>query len=296
MTYYCYRDKTFTPAHDLVIEQANRVIAEYKAQGYRLTLRQLYYQFVSRDWLENDQRQYKRLGSIVADARNAGLIDWTAIEDRTRDLREMSHWESPGEIVAACASQFRLDLWADQFNRVEVWIEKDALLGVFEPVCQRLDVPLFSCRGYTSQSEVWAAGLRLASHIEAGQTPVILHFGDHDPSGIDMTRDIADRLALYSESPVEVQRLALNRDQIDEHGPPPNPAKVTDSRFTTYCEIHGADSWELDALEPDVLAGLVDEAVSQHLDPDLWDEAQLKQDEAREQLRAVASKMEDSTP
>ncbi|KKN79806.1 hypothetical protein LCGC14_0336610 [marine sediment metagenome] len=293
MPYICYHDKTFSPAHEVIIAQANQIIDEYLAQGYRLTLRQLYYQFVSRDWLPNEQRAYKRLGGIVSDARNAGRIDWAAIEDRTRDLRSLPHWDSLAEILGSCASQFRFDAWADQPNRIEVWIEKDALLGVFEPVCQDLDVPLFSCRGYTSQSEVWAAGQRLAEHIANGQRPVVLHFGDHDPSGMDMTRDIADRLSLYADSVVEIRRLALNRDQIDEYEPPPNPAKMTDSRFAAYVDLHGDESWELDALEPSVLAELVDSAVRSHLDPDLWEAAQLRREAARDHLRKIAANTEE---
>src|SRR5262249_10346260 len=158
------------------------------AQGYNLTLRQLFYQFVSRDLIPNNVRSYKRLGSIINDARLAGLIDWSAIEDRTRNLHELPCWRTPAGIIRSCAQQYRTDLWAKQENRVEVWIEKEALAGVFERVCDELRVPFFSCRGYTSQSEMWVAGHRLKRIIDAGQRPVILHFGDHDPSGMDMTR------------------------------------------------------------------------------------------------------------
>ena len=160
-------------------------IAEYAAQGYDLTLRQLYYQFVSRDLLPNRQSEYKRLGDIINDARLAGLVDWEAIVDRTRNIRALSHWSDPASIVKAAANSFAVDKWADQPKRVEVWIEKDALVGVFEPVCEELDVPLFSCRGYTSQSEVWGAAQRLEKYLMADQEVVILHIGDHDPSGLD---------------------------------------------------------------------------------------------------------------
>src|SRR5215467_8357308 len=155
------------------------------------------YQFVSRDPLPNRQSEYKRLGDIINDARLAGLVDWGAIVDRTRNIRALSHWSDPAAIVEAAANRFAVDKWADQPRRVEVWIEKDALVGVFEPVCDELDVPLFSCRGYTSQSEVWGAAQRLERYLMAGQEVVILHFGDHDPSGLDMTRDIRERLRLF---------------------------------------------------------------------------------------------------
>src|SRR5262249_46150196 len=192
-----YVPKKFSAATQKVIDQANEIIGQYAAQGYSLTLRQLYYQFVSRDLIPNNMKSYKRLGNIINDARLAGLIDWDAIEDRTRNLHELPSWTSPESIIQACASQFRIDKGAKQPCRVEVWIEKEALAGVFQRVCDELQVPFFSCRGYTSQSEMWVAGMRLKRILRAKQKPVILHFGDHDPSGIDMTRDIVDRLQMF---------------------------------------------------------------------------------------------------
>src|SRR6266699_6899947 len=193
----CYVEKKFGASSLHVIRQANAIIADYAAQGYDLTLRQLYYQFVSRDLISTRQAEYKRLGEIINDARLAGLVDWDAIVDRTRSIRALPHWSDPAAIVKAAADSFAVDKWADQPCRIEVWIEKDALVGVFEPVCQELDIPLFSCRGYTSQSEVWGAARRLERYLKADQRVVVLHFGDHDPSGLDMTRDIAGRLSLF---------------------------------------------------------------------------------------------------
>lgn len=283
----CYVNRNFSPESLRLIEQANTIIEDYQAQGYSLTLRQLYYQFVSRDLIPNKVTEYKRLGSIVNDARLAGLIDWLAIEDRTRNLSSPSHWDSPAAIVATCAEQFQVDLWSDQPHRVEVWIEKEALAGVFERACDTLRVPFFSCRGYTSQSEMWGAAMRMRKWSRGGQTPIILHFGDHDPSGIDMTRDIRERLALFGAD-LEVNRLALNMDQITEYDPPPNPAKETDSRFRGYLREYGDESWELDALEPSVLAGLVRDAVSNLIDWDRFDARTAEEDHHRTLLKAVS--------
>jgi hypothetical protein len=229
-----YKDFKFKPSTMALIVKANEIIAAYSRQGFDLTLRQLYYQFVARDIIPNTQASYKNLGSVVNDARLAGLIDWMTIVDRTRELRALPHWNDPSDIVEACGRQFNLDTWRDQPYRPEVWIEKDALVGVFERVCNELDVPLLSCRGYTSQSEMWAAGQRLLRYRKQKQTPIIFHFGDHDPSGKDMSRDIADRLELFTHNAVEFQRLALNMDQVREYDPPPNPAKITDSRANAY--------------------------------------------------------------
>lgn len=282
-----YVNKRFNESTTKIIDQANHIIGEYAAQGYNLTLRQLYYQFVARDLLQNTQKEYKRLGSIINDARLAGLIDWNHITDRTRNLHSLPHWSSPTDIVQACANQYRIDKWQTQKVRIEVWIEKEALAGVFERVCDELQVPFFSCRGYTSQSEMWVAGQRLRQFIRQMQTPIILHFGDHDPSGIDMTRDITDRLALFMGG-VQLHRLALNMEQVEEYQPPPNPAKITDSRAEGYIATYGDESWELDALEPDVLADLVRDFVCEYRDEDTWQEAVELENTAKAKLGYVA--------
>lgn len=277
--------KRFSATSKAMIAHANTIIAEYQAEGFTLTLRQLYYQFVSRDLIENTVKSYKNLGALVNDARLAGLIDWDAIEDRTRNLSRLATWESPSEIVNACAAQFRTDWWADQENYVEVWIEKEALAGVFERVCNEWQVPFFCCRGYTSQSEMYGAARRLRA---TGKDCTILHFGDHDPSGIDMTRDIVDRLNLFLAS-VDVKRIALNMPQVEAYGPPPNPAKVTDARYASYESLYGDESWELDALEPRVLADLVREHVKPLVNDRAWKRAQRRQEAGRERLQNVAA-------
>jgi hypothetical protein len=289
-----YRDIKLQASSLALVETSNAIIADYESQGFILTLRQLYYQLVSRDIIPNRQSEYKRLGSIINDARLAGLIDWLAIEDRTRDLRALSHWGSPSEIVETCANQFHMDMWEGQDYRPEVWIEKDALVGVIEGVCNELDVAHFSCRGYTSQSEMWVAGQRLRRYNKSGQTPIIFHFGDHDPSGKDMTRDIIDRLALFMGG-LEVKRLALNMNQVEQYNPPPNPAKTTDSRYGAYIAEFGDESWELDALEPRVIAELIRTNVQALLDPVLWEKRQAEVKEGRKKLGAVAENWDEVT-
>lgn len=285
-----YQSIRFTSRSLETIEKANEIIAEFQAQGFDLTLRQLFYQFVSRDLLPNTQRDYKNLGGVINDARLAGMIDWDSIVDRTRNLRSLAHWDSPASIVEACAQQFRRDLWESQPSYVEVWIEKDALVGVIEGVCHDFDVPHFSCRGYTSQSEMWSAAQRLIAVEDKSR--LILHLGDHDPSGMDMTRDIEERLRLFGAD-VEVDRLALNPDQVRTYKPPPNPAKITDSRATAYIERFGRDSWELDALDPNVIVGLIRDAIEAVLDRDEWDAALAHQQQARDQLAAIAGRWAD---
>lgn len=292
-----YVPKVFKGRRAALIEHANAIITEYAEQGFALTLRQLYYQFVARDLLPNTQREYKNLGNLVSDARRAGLVDWLAIEDRTRFVRRAPTWDDPSDIIDDAAEQYRTGKWDNIRVQPEVWVEKDALVGVFEDACRELDVPLFSCRGYPSDSEVWRAACRVVQRqADEDQYTVVLHFGDHDPSGIDMSRDIEDRLRLFGAGgsagdSFVVRRVALNMEQVDEYGPPPNPAKVTDSRFENYRVVYGEDSWELDALEPRVLADLVrsnvDELIEAEDGREAWDEAHARQDRERELLAAV---------
>jgi hypothetical protein len=271
-----------------LIAMANTIITDYQAQGFTLTLRQLYYQFVSRDVIPNSQSEYKRLGQVINDARLAGLIDWSAIEDRTRNVRGWGYRASPDEAVRILAGQYAEDVWASQPRHVEVWIEKDALVGVVEPVCSRYRLPFFACRGYSSQSEQYDAGKRFAFERSHGRKPLVLHLGDHDPSGMDMTRDNRDRLAMFARHGVEVKRLALNMDQIEKYDPPPNPAKESDSRAGAYIEKFGESSWELDALSPLVIDKLIEKAVKRVINTEKWDASLAKEAEGKATLKLIS--------
>lgn len=285
---FCYEPPTMRDASLEIVEQANAIITEYAGQGFSLTLRQLYYQFVARDLLANRQQSYKRLGNIIVQARLGGLIDWDAIEDRTRFLRGYSYWDDAEEILRSTPEAFTVDPWEGQKRRVEVWIEKDALVGVIEDVCRRLSVPYFSCRGYVSWSEMYEAARRLHRRDRLdGVATTILHLGDHDPSGIQMTEDIEDRLLRLWVDPdrTEVRRIALTMAQIEEYGPPPNPAKLTDSRAAEYVARFGYDSWELDALEPAMLAELIETHVLDIRDEATWRAARQRERAGREDLR-----------
>lgn len=273
-------DKTFTTDSEAKIRLVNAILAEYQAEGYDLSLRQLYYQMVARGYIENSQKSYKRMGDLVNNARLAGLVDWSMIADRGRETVTPPHWDSPAEIVRAAAQQFAIDKWADQEHYIEVMVEKQALEGVLIPACKSLDVRFSANKGYSSASAMYEAGKRLLRYAQAGKTVWVLYLGDHDPSGIDMTRDVSDRLGLFSGLEINVRRLALNYDQIEDLNPPENPAKDSDARFAAYVAQFGASCWELDAIEPRALAGIVTRAVESLRDPDLWAEAQEREMQA----------------
>jgi hypothetical protein len=282
-----YVPKRFSAEHLGIIDQADAICQQYQAQGLDLTLRQLYYQFVSRDLIPNTLQSYKRLGGIINDARLAGLIDWYHMVDRTRNLAGNSHWNDPAQVIRATQHAYLVDRWANQPVRLEVWVEKDALSGVISRPCRLADVDYFACKGYTSQSEMWSAAMRLKRYERTGQQTRIIHLGDHDPSGIDMTRDIQDRLRTFGAR-TEVKRVALNMDQVDQYNPPPNPAKITDSRAADYIDRFGHESWELDALEPTVMGQLIQEQVDAVLDTGQWADDTEEMERDRGHLVAVS--------
>lgn len=287
-----YVDKKFRRDSLELIDRINNVIYEYEKQGYTLTLRQCYYQLVARGIIPNNERSYKNTGNLINDARLAGMIDWYAIEDRTRNLKSLSHWYKPQDIIIAGAEQYRKDLWENQYYYVEVWVEKEALANVVGRVSNELDVPYFCCRGYVSQSEMWSASQRFINKQDEEDKHVILiHLGDHDPSGIDMSRDIEERLLLFGvdESRFTFKRIALNMEQIYTFNPPPNPAKLTDSRCYSYLANYGSESWELDALEPRVIHELITEAVTEYMDEELAEEIKDSVERERKVMRRVAS-------
>lgn len=315
---------TYAPRGDArtLIRHATDFGRQYRNQGYRLTLRQLYYRFVAADLIPNTQESYDRLGSILSRARMAGMFDWNTLEDRTRNASIPWGSAGPDSEIRNLAAGYQIDKWEDQPYHVEVWVEKQALEDVIAQACYPLQIPYLACRGYMSQSEMWSCSRRFLRALQKGKRVRILHLGDHDPSGIDMTRDIRERLEKflvhdylrqaepdspvkgagsyeqvwsaigeehgYRRSPFAVDRIALNMDQVREYDPPPNPAKVTDSRFESYRERFGDESWELDALEPAVLSDLIRDHTLAFRDEDRWTAALAKESREAEWLQEIA--------
>ena len=280
-----YKEINFRGKSLELINLVNQVVEEYQAQGYELTLRQAYYQLVARGYIPNNERSYKNIGSLINDGRLAGLIDWHSITDRTRNLRYNSHWDNPADVIGSARYSYMLDKWQSQPNYVEVWVEKDALVDIVGQAFRPLDTPYFSCRGYTSQSEMWSAAQRFIRQDDR-ENRFIIHLGDHDPSGIDMTRDIQERLAMFGAD-VYVKRIALTMNQISTYNPPPNPAKVTDSRCGKYIAEYGDESWELDALEPQVITDLINNEVTALRNDEIYHAVCDLEEKGKDELRMI---------
>jgi hypothetical protein len=293
MALHAYTNKRISAERMKLIEEANKIIEEYQQEGYSITLRQLYYQFVSRNFLENSKKSYQRLCALMKDARMAGLVDWNAIVDRTRHLERRASWSSPKSIIDSCADDFHVHLWEGQKNRVEVWIEKDALVSVIEDTCYSLDCPFLACRGYNSASEMREAALRIIKATRYCCRYTILYAGDHDPSGSDMSEDICKRLKQFGAR-FNFHRIALNIGQVERFNLPPNKIKDSDSRSKKYKQRFGSECWELDALPPSELIGIINESIRSFIDNPLVFNARIAEaEQGRHILQAFAENYTD---
>lgn len=279
----------WTPKPDSLqrLGQIGSVLTQYKQMRIKLTLRQLYYQLVSKNIVPNKQREYKNLGNLLSKARLAGLVDWEIIEDRVRQVEHAGEWSTIQSIVESAVATFRLPRWADQDQYVELWCEKDALSSVLDPICRDLHVPFMVNRGYSSSSAMYESSKRIEEAAD-GRDATIIYLGDFDPSGEDMVRDIRDRMRTFGIT-LDVTKLALTPDQIEEHDLPPNPAKMTDSRAEGFVAEHGSDSYEVDALPPEILQALVREAIEERMDLDKYEEVKAEEARLKTKLIKVAA-------
>lgn len=253
-----------------LLAQVTNIIREYQRQDIKLTLRQLFYQLVARDIIPNLSKEYQKLSLLLTDARYNGDIDWEAIEDRIRVPDIPSEWTNILDLIRSAKFSYRLPRWKDQKYYVELFTEKDALSSVLSPLAQKYHISFCVNRGYTSASAIYDLSKRVIENIEDGKKIIILYLGDHDPSGLDMIRDIRDRLTELLEQGddfyqfdenVEVIPVALTQEQIKKYNPPPNPAKIKDPRADNYVAKFGNKSYEVDALRPEIMIKIVESAI-----------------------------------
>ena len=249
------------PATQELIDNANAILAGYSGE---MTLRQVYYQLVANFAYENTEKKYKALSGHLTNARVHGLVDGARIIDRTRQVGRPYGYADLADFMATVRHSFQRSRWQDQPEYVEVWVEKDALAGVFEPVTRSFGLRLAVCRGFPSYPAIRDAALRYQREERAGRPLTMLYFGDHDPSGKDIPRSVRDNLADWFDVYVEPQIVALTGEQVDEYDLPPVPAKRSDSRAPAFIAEYGDRSVELDALPPDVLQAMIREAIEEH--------------------------------
>ena len=274
------------------LEIINEIIEEYADQGYVLTLRQLYYQLVSRDLIPNLKKEYAKLSGLLVKGRMGGVVDWNAIEDRTRIPYIPYSVDDIEDAIEDTINQYRLDRQGDQEGYIELWVEKDALSGVLKRITSKYHINLIVNKGYSSCSAMHDAYKRFKIQENQGKETHILYLGDHDPSGLDMIRDVEERLNEFGVYPT-VKQIGLTMEQIKEYNPPPNPAKITDPRGKWYVAEYGNVSWEVDALNPKILHELVKENVEELIDMDLFDDKIIDEEKDKIKLRKFAEGVEE---
>ena len=268
-----------------VIQHIIDIVDEYAADGYVLTLRQLHYQLVKSNWIVNHDSAYKKLGNILDDCKYAGIIDWSNIEDRGRRPYIPYYVRDVENALTDTVDQYRIDRQLGQDVYLEMWSEKDALSSILKRSTEKYHIQLVINKGYTSSSAIYAAYQRFIRRIYNSQKVTILYFGDHDPSGLDMVRDIQERVELmltkgehsdYFEDEdisdyFEILPIGLTMEQIREFDLPPNPTKLTDSRSGKYIEKFGKTCWEVDALNPRTLTDIMEENIESLIDMEKYE-------------------------
>lgn len=286
-------EKAFNKDTMVLIEWAGKELEKYAKEGYSASLRQLYYRGVAQNLYKNCQDSYNKLGRVVSDARLAGWIDWDHIEDRGRRAINPNLWESPKDILVGAHQSFQTDLWKDQPNHVIVMVEKQAMEGVFVPVCSEYRVKFCVNKGYSSSSALYEIGKHIQTTVRTKHKNVIvIYAGDFDPSGLHMASDVHDRLQLFSQCEITTLRVALTQKQIGRYNPPPQFAKESDSRYEQFVQQHGEHCYEMDSLDPLVLAGVIKAAISAQIDQRKWTLAKLKEAEMKDHLQDVIDSFE----
>lgn len=316
---YKFREVRLSKPNKVRLDQINSIIREYQRQNYKLTLRQLYYQLVSRDIIPNQQKEYSKLSILLKEGRMGGIVDWDAIEDRLRSPESPGSWDNPGEILESAIKQYAKPRMRGQDYYVEVWVEKDALSGVLSRVTRKYHIPILVNRGYSSASAMYDSFNRFNDAFENSQKIRILYLGDYDPSGIDMIRDVKHRIQEFflgrynnpedladekinaewmeqnathslEDNPgldFDIIPIALTREQINQYDPPPNPAKLSDPRSGKFVQAHGSTSWEVDALRPEVLNQILTDAIEDIIDIDMYEEVVSEEKADKDKLKKL---------
>lgn len=319
------RSPSAVPRGTALLSFSEEICKEYRAKGYAITLRQLYYQGVARDFLPSGTKSYDALKAVISKTRLDGRFPLWALVDRTRRVHagastrcdtkvERALQRSVEEVRRFPEIFLQRDRWFGQYNDVSVWFEKEALAGIFESVCNELDVSWFSCRGDPSHPAIYQWLVRAAAahgvdnpdgwrdkngnnHKGMAKRSVVLYFGDHDPTGIRIPRTAEATLRTFqgitgTSIPIEFRRIGITLEQATEMDLPPFPAKQSAGKdYDDYiAEFGTTEAWELDALPPETLEDMVRTSVKELFSDDLHrllqDDIERRRAQMRQGLRA----------
>ena len=263
------------PSYEKLVAAALEVFNQYDTA---ITLRQLYYRLVARLLIPNTINSYKRLSRIMVKAREQEDVPVNCLEDRSRRIlgRGDVGYDSAEDYLKQKLSSlqdswkgFTMPMWEEQPVYVLISLEKDALSRLVSRVANQYSVRTFPTRGYPSFSYVQIMANYMQTRL-AGKPTVLLYFGDFDPSGVDIERDLEDRLSRYGAKDFKVKRIALTAEQIRHYDLPPMPVKRSDARAESFMATHGDRSVELDALDPNLLQDVVKNSILENIDVRKW--------------------------
>jgi hypothetical protein len=265
------------------MRERSAALLEIVGESPPMTARQAFYLATVRGIVEKTEAVYDRIQRQLVALRMTGALPFEWIADHTRWQRRPRTFDTPADALSETARFYRKSLWSQATDRVEVWLEKDALAGVVVEVTCASDVPLMVTRGYPSLTFLASAAQTI---VETARPTFIYHLGDFDPSGQDAARVVEERLrSLACGTNIRFERLAVTPTQIRELDLPTRPTKTSDSRAKHF----GSVSVELDAIHPDTLRSLVSDAIERHLPRRQLQVMKVAEASEREWLARVAS-------
>lgn len=260
--------------------------AEILAAEYPMTLRQCFYRLVSKGIIENTRKDYQTLSRILTKARGDGRIEYEWLTDRSRPTYSPSVFKDPSDYADTIKRAYRKDYWHSQPNYVEIWAEKDSIIGSIEPVTNELGLTVRVGRGFLSTTRTHEIG----SHFSRSEKPIhVFYLGDFDPSGVEIEEDAKQRVLSQGFTSFKMERLAIHKADIDLFDLPPLRVKDSDSRSSMFEIKHGSECVELDALPVEELRKRIQEAVGYLIDWDLWNRAVAVE---KVELNSILSSME----
>ena len=290
-------ERNATIPYATMLQWMKEILSEYSDP---LTVRQLYYQLVSRQKIGNKQTYYQKVSRDITTARENGEIDPDRIEDRGREASEGDYWiDQDAEAFIQDQIRFLNDKylwynypkWVNQPNYIEVWCEKQALQRIVSDIASQYGVISCVAKGFSSFTFAHDAARRFYHKQEKGKSCKILYFGDFDPSGEDMVRDLLERIHRYGAENVTIEKCALTKDQVIEFNLPSDPVKSGtpekrgDPRAAKFIQKYGDMCVELDALPPDILRSLIDAAIRTSINWDIWSKNHADHEAERSQIK-----------
>jgi len=281
------------PIADALVQIINHDLTPY----WPVTVRQCFYQLVGRMIVPNSQDQYRTVSRVLVKLRENDLVPWDAIEDRTR---RTTHKRGVSNVVSWLEEQCQDMLRPDYYGRClvqnqpvycEVSTEKDALSSILEsvvwPYCVRLNV----VRGQVSATMVHQIALRFEQAMMNGQRPLLLHFGDLDPSGVSIPHALKRNLIERHGIDVEVVRVALNPEQVAAYHLPVSldAVKTSDPNHGAWLRKYGESqpAVELDALHPQDLQDILRDALDQVFDMQDFQKQKRQEVQDRELVKEI---------